>query len=424
VDGVKWLASHRACLLADEMGLGKTAQLLMALPSNAPALVVCPAVAVGTWVRELATWRPDLRALPLSKKTFEIPAPPHVGIVSYDSLPFDCVPRPGMTLIPDEAHMLKSARARRTQHFRLLAMRALASMGRVWLATGTPLLNRPQELWSVLHAAGLAYKVFGTWDNFVELFGGVKVDFTPKRRPGGPEEKARSAYKWTLASPKVRVLLDSVMLRRKRADVLPDLPGKSYSTLTAELDGATARACQALAHMLREGESVEALHARLSEDVEFETISALLERLATAKIPSMLQHIESFEDAGEPLVVFAAHRRPIEALKARRGWTTILGDDSAESRASKVAGFQAGKYAGIAGTIQAMGTSVTLTRANLALFVSRLWTPFLNLQAEDRLARIGQDRAVMIYDLASDHPLDARLVEVTREKTRLTESVL
>lgn len=438
-EGVRWLTTHRSGLLADEMGLGKTAQALLAIPPGAPALVVCPAVAVGTWVREMKRWRPDLHPHPLSRASFAMLKAPLVGIVSYDSLPPDAVPSPGMCLIADEAHALKSPKAQRTQRFRSLSLRILATDGRVWLLTGTPLLNKPQELWSVLQAGQLALRAFSppsggsAWEHFVELFGGVAVPVSSlgkwahKRKPSampGPTSE-RTVLKWTIASPKVRELLEPVMLRRKRADVLPELPTKTYAILSAKIDSAITRACNELGHrFLREGETVEAFHARLGGDADFEAISALLETLSTAKIPSMLDHVSTFEDQGEPLVVLSAHRRPIEALKSRRGWTTVLGGDSAADRASKVAGFQAGKYMGIAGTIQALGTSVTLTRASKLLFVSRLWTPDLNAQGEDRVCRIGQDRGVTIYDLVSNHPLDARISEVLREKTRLVQSVL
>ncbi len=440
-EGVSWLADHRQALLADEMGLGKTAQLLMAIPQGSPTLVICPAIAMGTWVAELKRWRADLAPLPLTKRDFFLPKPPHVGLISYDSFPFDVRPLPGMTIICDEAHYLKSAKARRTTNVRLFLARALQLLGRAWLATGTPLLNRPQELWNVLHAAGLAYRAFGTWDNFVELFGGMPAgkigrwenDAGKKHFVEDPEGKQGShGYAWTLASPRVRGLLAPIMLRRTRAGVLPDLPTKTWGALPCVLDRAGARECDALLSLLREGESLDAFYSRLGGQVTFEKVSTLLETLSRAKIPSMLEHIASFEEQDEPLVVFSAHRAPVEALKKRPGWVTILGDDSHEERTRKVDAFQnaltrpggAQKIHGVAGTIQAMGQSVTLTRASRVLFVSRRWTPAENAQAEDRVCRIGQDRGVLVYDLTSEHPLDARLVEVLREKTRLVQSVL
>ena len=69
VAGAEWLAPRRKALLADEMGLGKTAQILLALPRSR-ATIVCPAIAIGTWERELSRWRKDLRPLVMSRKSF------------------------------------------------------------------------------------------------------------------------------------------------------------------------------------------------------------------------------------------------------------------------------------------------------------------------------------------------------------------
>jgi SNF2 family DNA or RNA helicase len=426
-EGVRWLIAQHSALLADEMGLGKTAQILMALPAGRPALVVCPAVAIGTWVREIRKWRPDLHPVPLTRKGFYFPTAPHVGLISYDSLPPDVIVPTNLSLVADEAHALKSPKTARTKRFRAMSYRVMRT-GRVWLVTGTPLLNRPQELWAVFQAAALAPKAFTDWETFVELFGGVKVPLKSLGRWAKPGRVVGSneatILKWTIASPRVKELLPRVMLRRTRAEVLPELPTKQYASLVADLDAATVKACDALLPLLRPGEDADALLRRLSDDATFEQISALLQRLSTAKIPSLLRHVETFEESDEPLVVFSAHRSPVEALKGRKGWTTILGEDAAEVRASKVEGFQKGKYVGIAGTIGALGTSVTLTRASKVLFCSRVWTPDLNAQAEDRVCRIGQDRGVTVYDLVSDHPLDARIAEVLRDKSRLVASVL
>jgi SNF2 family DNA or RNA helicase len=235
----------------------------------------------------------------------------------------------------------------------------------------------------------------------------------------------KHGFAWTLAAPEARACLDRVMLRRKRADVLPDLPTKRYATLACDLDAASLAACDAALSggFLREGESAEELHARLSKPAEFTTVSSLLEKLSTAKIPSLLEHVQAFEESEEPLVVFSPHRRPVEALAGREGWLSILGDDTPEARAKKVDAFQGGRYRGIAGTT-AMGTSVTLTRASHVLFCGRPWNPEKGRQMEDRVCRIGQDRGVMVYDLVSEHPLDARLSEVLRGKNALIGSLL
>jgi SNF2 family DNA or RNA helicase len=151
-------------------------------------------------------------------------------------------------------------------------------------------------------------------------------------------------------------------------------------------------------------------------------MSLVAKALAIAKIPAMLRMVEDFEEQEEPLVVFSAHRAPIDELEKRKGWGVITGDTSPEERSRLEARFQAGDLLGIGCTIRAGGVSITLTRACNALFVDREWTPALNSQAEDRTYRIGQDRPVLITTLVADHPLDLRVTELTTDKQVLIDA--
>ena len=78
-----------------------------------------------------------------------------------------------------------------------------------------------------------------------------------------------------------------------------------------------------------------------------------------------------------------------------------------------------GKLKGVAGTIKAMGVSITLTHSHHELFVDREYVPGLNDQAEDRACRIGQTRGVVIHDLVCNHPLDRALYEILATKTKI-----
>jgi superfamily II DNA or RNA helicase len=138
--------------------------------------------------------------------------------------------------------------------------------------------------------------------------------------------------------------------------------------------------------------------------------------LAKAKIEAMLQIVEEYEEQEEPLVVFSAHRAPIDLLEGREGWAVITGDTRPEDRTKIEDAFQRGELRGIACTIKAGGVAITLTRASHALFVDLEWTPALNAQAEDRICRIGQSRGVIITILVADHPLDIRIAQLLAQK--------
>ncbi len=342
----------------------------------------------------------------------------------------DYTPVPKTYLIADEAHAVKNSKAQRTEKFRLLSDIVQKNLGGVFLLTATPLLNRAVELWTLLQSANLAKEAFGNWDNFVNLFGGYK----------GP-------YGYVWGTPKqaaVSERLKKVMLRRERAEVLPELPVKTYRTIPIELDAKSREICDE-ANAFLEGlmptvwseieEDTDPPRARTPEEVEkaeqvladiraamenkgtsFRQFSRALATLAKAKISSMEEWVEQFEEQDEPVVVFSMYLAPIQALAKRPGWRIITGDTPNDERTEIEEAFQAGKIKGIGATIKAGGVAITLTRACQALFVDEAPTPALNEQAEDRVCRIGQSRGVIINKLVANHPLDIRLAVINGVK--------
>jgi len=415
-EGVRWLCSRAAqgALLADDMGLGKTATVLIALPNSARVLVICPAVAKGVWRAEVAKWRSDLRVTILEGRgcLTRWPEAGEILVVNYDVLgEVPKAPCPeGVVVIADEAHALKNGKALRTSRFRAISDTARAIGGRTWLVTATPLTNRPQELWSVLRAAGLEKEAFGNWPRFVHLFDGVDGKW------GGIE--------WgTRVDPSVPEMLRRVMLRRDKLDVAKELPGKSREVRMVSLDREGLRAVESeIKALLKEGSSIDDILEEIEKgDVEFTQLARLRAALAGAKLPSVIELVEQYEEAEEPLVVFSAHRVVIDALATRPGWGRISGDETAEQKTAAAEAFQRGELKGIAATIKAGGVAITLTRACNEVFVDHAWTPADNVQAEDRVFRIGQTRPVNIICLQANHPVDARVEDLLLRKTALYE---
>jgi SWI/SNF-related matrix-associated actin-dependent regulator 1 of chromatin subfamily A len=449
--GIQWIAGRMGALLADEMGLGKTIQIVVALPEEAPVIVVCAAVAKGVWAREIARWRPDLHPVVLEgRASFRWPSKGEVVITNFDVLPrapseglppekvqLTGEPLDGTVLVGDEVHAIKSSKSLRTQSFRAISERVRAKGGRVWLATGTPLLNKPPELWNILQAADIAREAFGSYNGFVQAFSGSPGEW------GGID--------WGEPKPEVADKIRRVCLRRMRTDVLPELPVKTWQQVPVDLASKQAKEIDKATDFILslfptaweklmsdedpwEAES-KASNPLTPNDIEgarqlmletgktnFEAISNGRKLLARAKIPAMLEFIAEFEEQDEPLVVFSAHREPIDLLAAREGWAVITGDTPAAERTRIENDFQAGKLKGVGGTIKAAGVAITLTRAHHALFVDREFTPGLNEQAEDRVCRISQTRGVVIHDLVANHPLDRILFEILGKKETIIEA--
>jgi len=239
---------------------------------------------------------------------------------------------------------------------------------------------------------------------------------------------------WNRPSAQFLRWLDACMLRRTAKEVMPELPVASNQIHPVEIRAPVRRGLDrvldelraagiTLADIMGASERADRVVSRRGGLV-FERFSAARAALALAKIPAMLEQVQLLQDAGEPVVVFSAHKAPIEALCALDGFKSIVGGIAPAKRTETVAAFQGGEYAGLGCTIQAGGVGITLTRACHAIMVDLCFTPALNLQAAGRLVRIGQTRPVVIHHLEVDHPLDKRVNEILEQKGALIDATL
>jgi len=414
VESARWLRSRRTALLAHEMGLGKTICTLAALPRGARALVFAPSVAVGVWAGEIARWRPDLRAtIAGGRAAWRWPRRGEVRIGTYGCLPArPAGPAPtGAWLLGDEVHLLKNPPARRTRRWRTLARRIYARGGRVVGLTATPLLNRPEELWAVLESLGCAREAFGSRAAF-----DVLVD-RGDASDGVLAPQLRKVMQRFLVAEVARSLPP---LRRERVTVpIARVHRRRIARELARLGLVDAPSLRELLLALERGAGGEA--RELPRATELSRVRALL---AAAKIPALRRLVRRYEQAGEPLVVLAAHRAPIEVLGRRKGWAAITGATPPARRTEIERAFQAGRLLGVAATILAGGMSITLTRARHALFVDQAWTPAWNAQAEGRIRRLGQRWPCLVQILVADHVVDRHVSAVLERKIALIDQAL
>jgi SWI/SNF-related matrix-associated actin-dependent regulator 1 of chromatin subfamily A len=454
--GVKFLRSRKSALLLDSMGCGKTIQLLCSIPKKAPVIIIAPAVAKGNWAKECSLWRPDLEVKILSgRNSFYWPRPGEVLVINYDILPraaqvrsnnarhgisgspsyrlvreyydieshdkvdYPSPDRPviGTVIISDEVHKVKSNKAKRSKSLKAMARLVRSTDGVLWGATGTPITNYPPELWNILDIFDLKEEFCVSWSNFLRLF--------DARQAGG----FGGSIEWNVPEiPKIEVIdsLRRVSIMRKLDDVVEDMPAKTRQDFTVDIDKATERQCdKALVELERVGisleEALEEAARTQVESVRFQELARARSMLAAAKVPFALELIEEYEEQSEPLLVFSAHRAPIEILKGREGWGIIMGGVSDKLRKKAEEDFQGGKLKGLGLTTKAGGIAITLHRASHALFVDLLYSPADNLQAEDRIHRIGQTRPQIIRRLMANHPLDRRCMEIITHKMLIIE---
>jgi SNF2 family DNA or RNA helicase len=440
VQGADFLAVRRFGLLADEMGLGKSAQAIRAcdLLDARRILVLCPAIARINWLREFdrfsiyglparALFTRDDRpgAYGITVCSYDIAADKRVktklGAVQWD------------VMICDEAHYLKTMATQRTKA--VLGKAGLVkSAARIWLLTGTPMTNHPGDLWPMLYVSGATTLKHSA---FLQRF------CNQRDTPFGPKITGAK----TAAIPELKALLNKIMLRRRKTEVLKDLPPITYSSLTVEpgavdleiriyelwrraggdeklklvidrQEDMLSNAMGALKHSKTPLRDLLPIMTGLEK-----SLSELRQYTGLAKCPAIIEQVAHELETGlDKIVLFACHKSVIETLREglrKYKAVTLYGGTPPQKRQENLDKFQNDPKCRIfIANIMAAGTSVTLTSACEAMFVECDWTPANNAQAAMRIHRIGQTRPVRVRYAALANSTDERVMDALRRKTR------
>ena len=413
--GVRYALERRRTFIADEQGLGKTVQALAALEVDDafPAVVVCPASMKLMWEREASVWLPKRSVAVLDGRTevtwTEKALEAEIVVLNYDILDAHAErlaklqPR---ALILDESHYVKNPGARRTKAAIRLAEHLPEGALRLAL-TGTPILNRPDELVAQLRALG-RLRDFGSGARLSRRFRAASSD---------------DRLHWNLRA--------NCYVRRTKEQVLPQLPAKRHDTVPVLLSNeAEYRLAErdVVAWLQTLPLDLRTLDAKVAAALRAEQLVRLnnLRQLAVSgKLPTALAWISDFLASGEPLVVFAEHVATQHAVLERfPDAAHILGADSTVNRQRAVDAFQ--REDGpqlIVCSMKAASQGITLTRASNVAFLELDWTPARHDQAEDRLHRIGQESAVSAWYLLAPNTIDETMAELLQRKRSLIDAV-
>jgi hypothetical protein len=411
--GVAYLLAQRRAFLADEQGLGKTIEAMATLQADGayPAIVVCPASLKLNWQRELERWLPGRETQVLSGVAGAV-APADVTVVNYDIVAarIDALsalaPR---AVVVDESHYCKNPRAQRTQAVARLCS-AVAPDGLVLALTGTPVMNRPQELISQLRIIGRLGD-FGSGAQFGQRF-------------RGPD--AHHRLHWHLRA--------RCFARRLKSEVLPQLPAKTRAVVPVELDNEPEYRLaeqDIIAWLRSQPLDLRTLDAKVAAALRAERLVRLnmLKLLAArGKLAAALAWIHDFLSSGERLVVFATHREIQRAVLERfPAALHILGEDRPIAREQALQDFQAPdgalKNQLIVCSLEVAGQGITLTRASNVAFLELAWTPAKHDQAGDRCHRIGQASAVNATYLLAADTIDEAIASLLERKRAVIGAV-
>jgi len=444
--GIAWGLSHHAALIGDEMGLGKTIQAIGVINGDQTierVLVICPATLKLNWKNELEKWL--VRPLTVGIANSNNWPATKVVVVNYDvidKMRLFIDREQWDLLLVDEAHYLKNPKAKRTravvggdaQPRKGVAAQPGITARRKLFLTGTPIENRPVELWPLLH-----YLDPQRWCNFFQF----AIRYC---------DAHQDRYGWTFSGSSnlaelQTALRETIMVRRLKSAVLTELPAKRRQIVEIDANGAGqavkretaawtahedevlgARAAVELAKADNDDDSYRAAVARLRDtiSVAFTAMAHMRHETAIAKIPAVIEHLRDAIEEGK-VVVFAHHIDVLDAIVAAFPGQAVKVDGSVslDSRQRAVDRFQGDPAVRLfVGQLRAAGVGITLTAASHVVFAELDWVPGTITQAEDRVHRIGQAESVLIQHLVFGGSLDARMARVLVEKQNVIDRAL
>ena len=436
-EGLNWLQFLReyeiAGVLADDMGLGKTVQAIAHLlvekesrRMDRPSLIVAPTSLMTNWRQETERFAPDLRVLVLHgldrKRDFSRIREHDLVVTSYPLLPRDqaaLLEHEFHCVILDEAQFIKNPKTIYAQ-----VACALKARHRLCL-TGTPMENHLGELWSLFHF--LLPGFLGDESRFNSIF----------RRP---IEKGSSDDRRKLLARRVAPFV----LRRKKEEVVKELPPKTEIVQNVELGGAQRDLY----------ESVRlAMHQRVKAEIDKKGISrahiiildALLKlrqicchpqllRLPSAqkiqesaKLQLLLDLLPEMIEEGRRVLLFSQFTSMlaiIEQAVTRLKIPYVQLTGQTRDRATPVQEFQSGKVPLFLISLKAGGTGLNLTAADTVIHYDPWWNPAVENQATDRAHRIGQDKKVFVYKLMTIGTVEEKILAMQVRKRELVEGLL
>ena len=422
--GIEFINQQRNVLVADEMGLGKTIQAIGYInlnPEIKTVLVICPASLKLNWKSELQKWL--TRSFSINVLNGHGLA--DITITNYESVKtnFDILKsRMWDLLILDESHYIKNYKAQRTKFitgFYVDKKKGIWTAGlkdyakQKILLTGTPVLNRPMELFTQLKVLGneLGKNPFAFMSKYVET----------DRWGGAVGSKNLEELQLRLRT--------TCMIRREKKDVLLELPDKLRQVITLPreiLSDSDRKNMDMIIQYLSESWDV-ATGKLTSSRIPFDEIAEMRHLQAVKKIPYVIEHLENVLENEDKVVIFAHHHDVIDAIhdKFRDISVVATGNETLKERDEAVNRFQNDPNVKLfIGSIQAMGVGITLTASSTVIFAEVEWRPGDLFQAEDRLHRIGQKSTVLVQYLVINDSIDSYMINKILEKIGVIESVV
>jgi SWI/SNF-related matrix-associated actin-dependent regulator 1 of chromatin subfamily A len=434
---VEYILSHEDTLIADPMGVGKTIEALAVANylSNwmKKILIVTKASAKENWRRECVKWlvnKPSV-GIVYSDNGF---VDTDVVIINYELLKrYDELVKIHWDLfIIDESHYLNNRKTQRSQAVYGGKTRGPIRAKLKLAMTGTP-STRPKQLFAILQY--LKPKLFPKWGKYAWRYcapfhNGFGWDFS-----GSSNEEELN-----------RILRENVMIRRKKKEVMPELPAKERQVyvispgkklggqLKSKLNDfmQQEREIFKLREALKKTKDVEKFNDILKQlnyydRLKFEESAAERREVGLQKIPFCIEYLrEMAEESGHKMIVFGHHREVLQRYyqEFKDKALLVTGDVPAKKRQLIIDQFwNDPEKIFFFGSMMACGEAINLEVSAHVIFVEEDWEPKTILQCEDRAHRGEQKRGVLVTHLVLDESVDAYMSHITVEKQKVMDKV-
>lgn len=408
------------CLNANKMGYGKTIEAIKAFRAAVftQILIVAPKSVLLQWKSQIEEWAPEYEGriyiIDGSKESLKQLAyrEPGIYITNYEKVRLNSIyghlkSIHWQLIIADEAHRIKNHKAKRSE-----ALCSLPAQHR-WALTGTPILNKPDDLYGILKFVD-PFIVGKSYWNFLFYF--CKIE----QGPFGFVNKGlvEDPYKQAMLSN----IMDNYVIRNPQLQLTP---GKDTEIVKLKMNPKQKKLYSRVANLIID---------ELPEDLTIPNGAVMclrLQQVTSCPVPweddlygAKFEYIKDLleDNPDEKFVVFSVFATTCGFLEKYLGkeCTTYTGKLNAEEKyVNKKRFIEDPSCRVIAGTIGAMGEGVDGLQkvCNNVIFIDRDWSPEILQQCEDRLNRIGQTQRVHIRYLECVGTYDRHVGRVTLKKS-------
>jgi len=413
-------------ILADDMGLGKTIQsisILSDLPTNSRSLVICPKTLLFNWAAEINKFNKSLSYILYEgsqKERKKILDNLNVNLLfaSYSIIQNDIDDLSEIEfdyIILDEAQHIKNPSALRTK-----AVKRLKAKHRCALS-GTPIENNPVELWSI--------------------FDFLMPGYLPKSQNFVNKYKSDSVLQKE-SNEKLKMLVSPFILRRKKQDVLIELPDKQVQQVFCKLTPVQEKMYLQILEEVKtkylEGENIGKSYLHIlaaltklrqicnhphlvdkdmKENIEF-----------SGKLELLREIIVDAVEGGKKLLIFSQFVKMLQILREmlkEENITFEYMDGSTKNRQKVIDNFNNNNnIRTFLISLKTGGYGLNLTSADTVIIVDPWWNPMGENQAIDRAHRIGQTKKVMVYKIITKGTIEEKILDLQQNKRVMFENII